>query len=379
MIVRSGHHGGGIVPTILVSALAASGCASWVPGWMPLVGTKGQPAVEAAAPAEAQVAPASAASPAAANSGAPAEPTERSERPSLDNGVVDRVVAVVNDDVITLTELRENVLYFKVESREPDADDDAIARRLLARLIENRLQLQEADREKISVEDVELTEELGARMKKLNASSEEELEALIKRQGLSMETLKKKLREQLMIAKVVRRKVAFRVSVTEQEVDRYLAENQDKLATGLGYHARHILILPEGDRGDEAWAAARDRAQEAAGRIRNGADFGQVAKEVSKDATAADGGDLGPLKTGELAAEIEAQILKLAPGEVSDPFKSDLGYHVFKLESKETLDGEGMTRLRQQIREILFRQKYQERLEAWLAEIKQRAIIEIRI
>jgi parvulin-like peptidyl-prolyl isomerase len=85
------------------------------------------------------------------------------------------------------------------------------------------------------------------------------------------------------------------------------------------------------------------------------------------------------MKRGELTPEIETQILKLEAGEISEPFRSPLGYHLFRLESKETLQGEGLARAKQQIREILFRQKYDTRLEAWLREIKQRAIIEVRM
>jgi peptidyl-prolyl cis-trans isomerase SurA len=110
-----------------------------------------------------------------------------------------------------------------------------------------------------------------------------------------------------------------------------------------------------------------------------GGDFAEVAKAHSKDASARDGGDLGNMKRGELTPEIEKQILALEPGEISQPFRSPLGYHLFRLESKEALQGEGLARAKQQIREILFRQKYDTRLEAWLREIKQRAIIEVRM
>jgi peptidyl-prolyl cis-trans isomerase SurA len=113
--------------------------------------------------------------------------------------------------------------------------------------------------------------------------------------------------------------------------------------------------------------------------LRQGADFAELAREHSKDATAKEGGDLGTLKRGELAQDVESQILSLQPGEVSKPFRSALGYHIFKLESKDSLEGEGLKRARAQIRDILFREKYQARLDAWLKEIKTRAVIEVRL
>jgi peptidyl-prolyl cis-trans isomerase SurA len=356
----------------LLLGLLLGGCASWLPGWMPGSGQKGKAAREAAAAAPAK--PAAATPKPAAAEAKPAKPAFE------DDGVMDRIVAVVNNDVITLNELRENVLYYKVETRGQDTmSDEELAHRLLSRLIESRLQLQEADREKIAVDDTDLSEEIAARMKKMNLNTEEEFEAIVKKQGLTMEAVKKKLREQIMIAKVTRRKVAFRVSVTEQEVDRYLQENRAKLETGLTYHARHIMVAPDKERSDAGWAAALERANADYARLLAGADFAELAREVSQDATAKDGGDLGTLKRGELAEDIESRILALSPGQVSPPFRTDLGYHLVKLEAKEALEGEGLTRVRQQIRDILFRQKYQARLDAWLEEIKKRAIIEVRI
>ena len=90
----------------------------------------------------------------------------------------------------------------------------------------------------------------------------------------------------------------------------------------------------------------------------------------------------GRLKGASDPAEIhtvEGAILALNVDEVSQPFRSPLGYHVFKLEAKDSLEGDGLVRIRQQVRDILFREKYDTRLEVWLKEIRQRAIIEVRL
>jgi peptidyl-prolyl cis-trans isomerase SurA len=180
------------------------------------------------------------------------------------------------------------------------------------------------------------------------------------------------------VQKVIRRKVALRVSVTDAEIVEYVEENRQKLETGLSYHARHILVVPEGT-DDAAWEKARIKADMLRTQALEGGDFVALAKQYSQDATAKDGGDLGALKRGELAQDIEMEILRLDVGQVSRPYRSALGYHVFRLESKDSLEGDGLTRIKQQVREILFRQKYEARLDAWLKEIKQRAIIEVRM
>lgn len=352
----------------LLAALAAAlgGCA--VPAWVPWIGRS----------AEEPPARAPAAAPRREEAIDP-RGVHRVPPRLVDDEVADRIIAVVNNDAITLGELQESIIAYRQESRQQSqATDEELAEQFLSRLIDTRLQLQEAEREKITVDEAEVDQELEDRMKRYGVQNRDEFEILLRQEGLNLDSIKKRLRDTLRIAKVVRRKVALRVSVTEQEIDRYLESNRDKLETGLGYHARHILTTPEGTT-DVAWESARIRAEMIRKQLEEGAEFAEMARQHSRDASARDGGDLGPLKRGELAQDIEAEILRLAPGEVSPPYRSALGYHIFRLESKETLEGQQLQRARQQIRDILFRQKYEARLEEWLREIKQRAIIEVRM
>jgi peptidyl-prolyl cis-trans isomerase SurA len=357
----------GVVCAVLL-ALALSGCA--LPGWVPLVGKKkeGLPSVRA-------VAPGSEIMPAPVVGQAVTKPTAS----DTDETVADRIVAIVNNDAITLAELQESILMFRQESRQQASlSDEELGRQFLTRLIDNRLQLQEAERDKIVVDETELNEEITERMKRFGTKTVEEFEALVKGQGLTIEAVKKRLRDSLRVTKVIRRRVTLRVSVTDPEITQYIEENRPKLETSLSYHARHILIVPANDT-DASWEAARIRSDMIRGQVVEGGDFAELAKQNSRDASAKDGGDLGSLRRGELSQEIEEQILALRPGEVSRPYKSQLGYHIFRLESKESLDGEALQRVRQQVREILYREKYEARMEAWIKEIKQRAIIEVRM
>jgi len=298
----------------------------------------------------------------------------------VDDDIADRVIAVVNNDAITLGELQESIVAFRQENRQrPALSDEELAREFLTRLIDTRLQLQEAEREKIVVEDAEVAEELAERVKRYGVTTQEELEKLLKQQGLSIEAVRARVRDSLRLSKVVRRKVTLRISVTDQEVAQYLEANRANLETGLAYHARHVLVVPEPGSGDAGLEAARIKAELLRAQLLDGADFAELARAHSQDASAKDGGDLGALKRGELAQDVEAVILALAPGEVSRPHRSALGWHVFRLESKDSLEGEALARAKQQIRDILFRQKYQARLDAWLGDVKRRAIIEVRM
>jgi peptidyl-prolyl cis-trans isomerase SurA len=352
---------------LLACALVVGGCA--IPTWVPWLGQKPQTAATAPPVKPVEAPP-------------PARPVERVRvMPQVDGNVADRVVAVVNNDAITLGELLERIAAFRLENRQragATPSDDELATQFLNSLIETRLQLQEADRERITVEEAEVNDELLDRVKKLGAPNLEAFEESLKQHGMSIDAVRKRVRDGIRMSRVIRRKVTLRVSVTDVEIDRYLDANRSKLETGLAYHARHILLTPE-NQTEASWAAAKGKADAVRAEAVAGADFAELAKRHSLDASARDGGDLGTLKRGELAQEVEAQILRLEPGEVSQPFRSSLGWHVFKLDTKEVLEGEQLVRARKQIHDILFREKYEARHDAWLKEIRQRAIIETRM
>jgi peptidyl-prolyl cis-trans isomerase SurA len=361
----------GAVRLVLAVAivLALSGCSA--PSWMPLVGKPKAPEAPPSPPPP----------PPVLEVRAPI--LSRPAVPADADAVVDRVVCVVNSDAVTLYELEEAEAYAIYESKQPPPKGEeraALRDKVLAGIIERRLQLQQAEREKIVVEDAEMKEQLDEIQKRLGAKTEAQFDEMVKAQGLTLEGLKKRLREQLLVERIKRRKVSLRISVTEEDIDQYLNANREKLETGLSFEARHILFLPTPGAGEDGWQLARRRAEEVYTRVTAGEDFGELAREFSEDAaTAKNGGRLGILKRGELAPDIEKAILRLSPGEHSSPFRSEVGYHLFELESKETLAGEQLAQARNQIRDILYKQKYDVRLNEWLVEIRSKAIIEVRL
>ena len=347
-------------------AVAAAGCS--VPSWVPLAGKAKTPEPAPAPPPPME-------------SRAPI--LSRPALPPDSEAVVDRVICVINSDAVTLYELDEAEAFYLYENKlqpPPEEERAALREKVLNGIVEKRLQLQQAEKEKIVVEDSEMKEQLDEIRKKLGASTEAQFEEQIKAQGLTLEGVKKRLYDQLMVQRIIRRRVALRVTVTEEDIDQYLNANREKLETGLTFEARHILFLPQAGAGEDGWQSARRRADDVYGRVMAGEDFGDLAAEFSEDAaTAKNGGRLGILKRGELAADIEKAVLRLSPGEHSAPFRSEVGYHLFELDSKETLAGEQLAQARNQIRDILYRQKYDLRLKEWLVEIRSKAIIEMRL
>ncbi len=121
----------------------------------------------------------------------------------------------------------------------------------------------------------------------------------------------------------------LRVTVTEGEIDRYVQQNREELETGLTFTARHILFLPDPNRGEDGWGEAQRRAGDVYEKILAGGIFADLAPEYSQDGSGKDGGSLG-VSSGASFAEIEKAILDLSAGETSSPFRSQVGFHLFK-------------------------------------------------
>jgi peptidyl-prolyl cis-trans isomerase SurA len=288
--------------------------------------------------------------------------------------VIDRVVAVVNGDVIMMSELQEAIVLSRRDGRSvPDGAE--LERTMLNRLVDHRLQVQEAKRDKVEVTDDELRAALDDIVKR-NGGDREKFEAQLQAQGVTWEVLRREMREQLLAQRVRSRRVVRRATVTEPEVDQYLTQNRDKFEAGLKYHAFHMAITVEAAGSPGAWEQAKQAIESIAVALAGGADFAELARTRAKDPA---GGDLGWLARGELDAAFERPLLALQKGQVTAPIRSGTAYHLLKLDDREELTAERLADARQQVRDLLLQKKAQERFDEWLEGLRRRALIAIRL
>jgi peptidyl-prolyl cis-trans isomerase SurA len=295
--------------------------------------------------------------------------------PVRDNQVViDRVVAVVNDDVVMMSDLQEAIVISRRDGQAlPDGAE--FERTMLNRLVDHRLQVQEAKRDKIEVPEDDVRAQVDDIVKR-NGGDREKFEAQLRAQGVTWEALRRGVREQLLAQRVRSRRVVGRSRVTEAEVDQYLAQNRDKFEAGLKYHALHMAITVEATSSPAAWEQAKQEIDGIATALAGGADFAELARTRAKDPA---GGDLGWLARGELDAAFEGPLLALQKGQVTAPIRSGAAYHLFKLQDREELTAERLADARQQARDLLLQKKAQERFDEWLETLRRRALIAIRL
>lgn len=298
-----------------------------------------------------------------------------------DPTVIDRVVAVVNEEPILMSEVVEAVILYLRETKESPpmgAKLSELQQKVLTRMVDQRLQVQEARREKVEVTEDEVREVLEDFIRR-NGGDRARIDEQLRTAGITWDQVRREMRNSLLVQKIRSRRIARRTSVTESEVDAYLGANRAKIENDLKYRPRHIAVLTQPADSPAAWARAKAEAEAVAARLKEGADFAELARQHSKDGSAATGGDLGWLRPGEIQPLFEEAILKLGQGGVTEPIKSEVGYHLFRLEEREALTEEALAQLRQQARDLLVQKKAQERFEEWVQGLRQRALIAERL
>jgi peptidyl-prolyl cis-trans isomerase SurA len=288
--------------------------------------------------------------------------------------VIDRVVAVVNGDVIMMSELQEAIVLARRDNRNAaEGPDFELA--TLNRLIDHRLQVQEAKRDKIEVSEDDLRGAIDDIVKR-NGGDREKFETQLLAQGVTWEALRREIRDQILASRVRGRRIVRRSTITESEVDQYLAQNRDKFEAGLKYHAFHLAITVDASSSAAAWDQAKQDIDAIAAALAGGGDFAELARTRGNDPA---GGDLGWLARGELDEAFEKPLLALQKGQVTAPIKSGSAYHLLKLADREELTAERLGDARQQVRDLLLQKKAQERLDEWVEGLRRRALIAIRL
>lgn len=247
--------------------------------------------------------------------------------------LIDRVVAVVNKDVVTLTELAERTASAEQELRRQRiaAPERAVLeRQVLERLVLDKAQLQLAADTGMRVDELQLDRAV-QRVAQNNGMALAEFRRALERDGVEFERFRAELRQQILLTRLREREVDDRVQVSEAEIDAYLEENKASLAAKVEYEAAHILVrVPEQARPEQV-EQARARALRVRDEARAGGDFARLAASYSDAGDALQGGALGWRAPGRLPELFAEALTGMQPGAVSDLLRSPAGFHVVKL------------------------------------------------
>lgn len=294
--------------------------------------------------------------------------------------VVDRIVVVVNNEIITQREIDIMLAPIYAQYRTAYQGEELIRKleevreSIIKQLIEDRLILSEAKRANITVEE----KDINARMDEIKSKvgGEKELENMLNQQNLTVNELRARYKEKLMIRKLIDQKVGARIIITPLEVKNYYNDHKDQFLQPEEIRLRQILIKPKEEKPGQQEALRVTR--EVLKRIKEGCDFGGLAKEYSDGPHASDGGLMGYVKKGDLMPQIEEIVFNLKDGESSGIIQSTLGYYIFKVEERKARRIRELSEVRQDIEDYIYREKANQRLSGWIDSLAKSAYIEFK-
>lgn len=293
--------------------------------------------------------------------------------------VIDKIVVVVNNEVITQGEIDRLLGPIYQQLKEAFPQDqlikklDEVRQSIMSQLIEERLILSEAKKQNIEVEEKDINAKIEESRKRFPSNAV--FEQALASQHISLKELKSKYKEQLMVRKLIDQKIGARIFITPGEIAGYYADHVEEFSQPEELRLSNILIRPKEGAVSQK---TTDLVNEIEKRLKAGGDFAELAKLYSEGPGAQDGGLMGYVKKGDLLPEIEKIVFAMKAGEVSGVIQTGLGYHFFKVEERKEARSLPLAEARRGIEDILWQTKIKEKSKGWIEDLRKHAYIALK-
>jgi len=289
--------------------------------------------------------------------------------------VVDRIVAIINDSIITLSELNAAtaVAVEKLGVKERGAGtEQEIKNKILDSLIEQKLVKQASDKAGIEVSEREIDNAIED-VKAQNKMKQETLLLLLAQSGLTYNEYKEQIKEQIRQVKFINKEFRSKISIQPEDIEDYYRQNMAEFMDQASYRINMIFISSADKENFKL------KAGEVAKALAGGGDFRDIAGHYSEGPAASMGGDLGYLRSGEMNGAIEEAAKKLEAGEIGGPVETPEGIYYIQLVDSNPSEARPLEAVRGEVHDRLFKKIMDERFNFWLSEVKKYAHIEIRL
>ncbi len=296
---------------------------------------------------------------------------------------VDRIVAVVNDDIVTLSELNQQLNPYAEQVRTGNFSAEqerkmlfTVREKVLNGLIDQKLTDQEIKKANISVSDPEIDATI-ERIKESRFFTDEELRQVLRQQGISMEEYRNQIRTQILRTKLINLEVKSKIVITQEDVAAFYQNHPEIFGGEKKYHLRNILLKPPLLADPTAKEAFRNKMAAIVENLKKGASFEEMARKYSESPLAADGGDLGAFELEALSPQIRDAVKELKPGEFTDVLSTDQGYQLFYIENIIEAPAKPFEEVSGEIREKLFNEIVDGKFKSWLNDLRKKSHIKV--
>ena len=297
--------------------------------------------------------------------------------------IVDRIVAVVNDDIITLNELDHALKPYmnQIKSMGYDSEKEfdvsaKVRKDILDRLIDQKLTDQEIKKARIEVSDEDVDNAV-VRIKEKNFYSDEDFRKALAAEGLPFEEYRKNMKEQILRSRLVNREVKSKIVVTEQDVKAYYDAHSEKYGREQKYRLRNIIMRLPGMASDAEKREVLKRMAGVLEKLNNGEPFENLARQYSESNLAAEGGDLGFFKLEALSPLLQEALKDLGAGNFTPILETDQGLQIFYIQEIRTTPGKPLTEVSAGIQEKLYTEIVEKKFNQWLEELRKRSHVKV--
>lgn len=296
--------------------------------------------------------------------------------------IVDRIVAVVNDDIITLFELNLSFKPYADKIRErgyPLEEESKVLFKtwedILNQLIEQKITDQEIKRYKISISEQEIDQTI-ERIKEANYYTDEDLRAALAKDGLTIEEYRKQVKEQILRKRLVNLKVTSKIVITEEDIKSYYETHKDKYGGENKYHLRNIIMKVSSLADEKEKLEVKARMDEVYAKLKDGQSFETMAMNYS-ESLASEGGDLGLFGLSELSLQLQKAIKGMKAGEFTPVLYTDQGYQILFVQEVVNTSGKPLEEVSPEIERILFDDIVDKNFQSWLEDLRKQSHIKI--
>ncbi|MES2218189.1 MAG: SurA N-terminal domain-containing protein [Pseudomonadota bacterium] len=291
---------------------------------------------------------------------------------------LDGIVAIVNDSVITQSELDDSISTVKKQlaSSNTSAPTPAdIRKHVLDQLIDRKLALQLAEAGGLKITDDQVEKAI-ANIASQNKVPVKDLYEKVGETGLTAEAYRKEIREEMLIQQVQQHEVGSHLTITEQEVDDFMRSATWKAYNNREYHLEDILIALPATPSSQDVANAKKQADTVLAKIHGGMSFSALAAADSGNNQALQGGDLGWLRLPQIPPAFANELVHMKPADILGPISTPNGFHIVRLVAMRELPPQGnASQQRQQVQQLIYQRKMAEGLQAWSTKIRSEAFI----
>jgi len=302
---------------------------------------------------------------------------------AADAVVVDRIVAVVNEDLITLFDLNQNFQPYEANIKalgySPERERETLYKLradLLNKLIEEKLADQVVKENNIEVSEEEIDTAL-ERLKDSRSLTDDELRAGLAQQGLTLEEYRSSLKKQLLRSKLVNREVKSKIVITADDITAYYDAHREKFAGESKYHLWNIFIRIPEFADESTRRSALEKMEAVLAQLKQGRSFVSLAAGDSDSPTALKGADLGLFKLEELSSELQAAVRDMKAGDFSPILNTDMGYQIIFVQKIVETEPKSLEAVKSEIQEILYNEAVDNKFQTWLKDLRKQSHIKI--